>query len=403
MAKIVSNICGSNQRENRHLFVIDAGDGKGYLSTRLSVEHNIKVLGVDFNPTNTLSALVRSEKLGRCWDGMKTQAQTIPSSDQKPSNRKTRRNERKRQQQLKTCNLENVEKSTDLIQKNYRNATHFITPNTDFVELFNKNFDMDASNIPGLCLSGLHTCGNLASSCLKIYCENSQISAVCNIGCCYHLITEQFNKSTFNKIHRERSPMSKSLQIHRENEDDTNGFPLSRFLIETETELGRNARMLACQSIHRVINKRELSNKHLFYRSLLEKLIERKCPEYMNRIEVGRIKQCETFSQYVQRSNDRNPWLKFDDENITENDSTVLHDEFRMDELYLDLYHLLRISLASVVESIILLDRLLYLKENELIQNESATTNISYLVRFFDPVISPRCYGLIAIKNFQET
>lgn len=55
-------MCAST-KNHEALCVIDAGDGKGYLSTRLSLEHNIKVLGVDYNPINTLGALIRSEKL----------------------------------------------------------------------------------------------------------------------------------------------------------------------------------------------------------------------------------------------------------------------------------------------------------------------------------------------------
>lgn len=55
-------MCASTQ-DQKSLGVIDAGDGKGYLSTRLSLEHNIKVLGVDYNPGNTLGAMLRSEKL----------------------------------------------------------------------------------------------------------------------------------------------------------------------------------------------------------------------------------------------------------------------------------------------------------------------------------------------------
>lgn len=51
----------TNHRKS--LNVIDAGDGKGYLSTRLSLEHKIKVLGVDCNPINVNGALVRSERL----------------------------------------------------------------------------------------------------------------------------------------------------------------------------------------------------------------------------------------------------------------------------------------------------------------------------------------------------
>lgn len=51
----------TNHRKS--LSVIDAGSGKGYLSTRLSLEHKIKVLGVDCNPTNVNGALARSEIL----------------------------------------------------------------------------------------------------------------------------------------------------------------------------------------------------------------------------------------------------------------------------------------------------------------------------------------------------
>lgn len=61
-ADVVANMCASS-KNHEELCVIDAGDGKGYLSTRLSLEHNIKVLGVDYNPVNTLGALIRSEKL----------------------------------------------------------------------------------------------------------------------------------------------------------------------------------------------------------------------------------------------------------------------------------------------------------------------------------------------------
>lgn len=62
IADVIASMCAST-RDERALGVIDAGDGKGYLSTRLSLEHDIKVLGVDYNPGNTLGAILRSEKL----------------------------------------------------------------------------------------------------------------------------------------------------------------------------------------------------------------------------------------------------------------------------------------------------------------------------------------------------
>lgn len=55
------------------------------------------------------------------------------------------------------------------------------------------------------------------------------------------------------------------------------------------------------------------------------------------------------------------------------------------------LFYLLRLCLAQVVESVILLDRLLFLYENGF--------ELAYLVKLFDPVLSPRCHGLVAIRR----
>lgn len=253
--------------------------------------------------------------------------------------------------------------------------------------------------MPDFCLSGLHTCGNLAPSCLRIYGENQQIMAICNIGCCYHLLNEQFSEFIYRSIRRERSPESIRRKVCEPASNEAigkcYGFPMSQYLIDCETKLGRNARMLACQSVHRVVDRNELPNDHLFFRALLEVLIQRKCPEYLDRIEVGRLKQCHTFAEYVRKSTERNPVLPFDD--IDDNELHELHDEFRMAERFLDIYHLMRVSIAAIVENVILLDRFLYLKELE------RPDDISYLIRFFDPVVSPRCYGLVAMKKFRNT
>lgn len=355
------------------------------------------MLGIDFNPTNTVGALVRSDKLGRFWDGVKTSTRK-KGRQQKPANQ----------------HIDDDQQSTDkqnaaiLLKENYRNATHYITPQLNFAELFNANFDLTANDTPDLCLSGLHTCGDLAPTCLKVFTENERISAVCNIGCCYHKITEEFNQynqHVYNPFQRvKKLPSGGSPpKVAECNEETTtgHGFPMSRYLIESETAIGRTARMLACNSIHRLVDKRESPHRHLFYRALLEILIQRRCPEYMDRVEVGRMKQCHSFGEYVRGTNKRNPWLQFDVEHISDDELLQLHDEFRMDEKLLDVYHLMRVSLATVTESILMLDRLLYLKENEQ-HGQIPFGSASYLVRFFDPVISPRCYGLVAIKMSEK-
>lgn len=60
-ADAIASICTSTGSDG-NLYVVDAGGGKGYLSTLLALEHNIKVLGVDWNPDNTINALNRFEK-----------------------------------------------------------------------------------------------------------------------------------------------------------------------------------------------------------------------------------------------------------------------------------------------------------------------------------------------------
>lgn len=39
---------------------------------------------------------------------------------------------------------------------------------------------------------GLHTCGDLAPNTLRIFASKSEIKGVCSVGCCYHLLSEEF-------------------------------------------------------------------------------------------------------------------------------------------------------------------------------------------------------------------
>lgn len=64
---LVANLCSIGDRSR---CVIDAGDGKGYLSSRLALEYNIRVLGVDANAGHTEGAAKRTIKLEvNIWDG----------------------------------------------------------------------------------------------------------------------------------------------------------------------------------------------------------------------------------------------------------------------------------------------------------------------------------------------
>lgn len=48
---------------NTEVYIVDAGDGKGYLSSRLALQYKHRVLGIDFQELNTENALQRNRKL----------------------------------------------------------------------------------------------------------------------------------------------------------------------------------------------------------------------------------------------------------------------------------------------------------------------------------------------------
>lgn len=225
--------------------------------------------------------------------------------------------------------------------------------------------------------------------------------SVCNIGCCYNMINEKYEKLTHIRIPLRREARSRSPERCAADEplDTLNafGFPMSQLLDEQKMTLGRNARMLSCQSIDRTVAQHAKPHKHLFYRALLEVLIVQKYPEYTNSIEVGKLRPCSTFAEYARKSSRRNVHINFD--GMTDDELNQFHADHINDEKEMHLFYLMRLSLAAVIETVILLDRLLYqLEIDERMDSNGECKRHSYMVRFFDPVISPRCYGLVGLK-----
>lgn len=71
ISHLVASLCSYGRNESgatQHLSVIDAGDGKGYLSSRLALEHQLTVLGIDANISHTEGALKRTQQLEVRYD-----------------------------------------------------------------------------------------------------------------------------------------------------------------------------------------------------------------------------------------------------------------------------------------------------------------------------------------------
>ncbi|XP_072530055.1 probable methyltransferase-like protein 25 [Salminus brasiliensis] len=219
---------------------------------------------------------------------------------------------------------------------------------------------------------GLHTCGDLAPSTLRMFTAKLELRAVCSVGCCYHLLSEQFD------------------QDGHECEAGVYGFPMSQYLREQACFCGRNARMSACLALERVSVGGGLPMESLFYRAVLHVILRDHYNAHKSEKRVGNVySKSSSFVDYVRRALRK---LDLDDSKLSDSVVHSYHDLYspRMSEMVA--FNMLKVTLAPCIEGLILLDRLCYLKEQE---------NVSYsaLVQLFDPLLSPRCYAVVGIKG----
>lgn len=348
--EVASSIVGTlaKARGKEH-FVLDVGDGKGYLSSRLAVEFNLKVLGVDGNANNSIEALKRNEKFTKAWKHLV----------------------RKGAERNKMNEPEEVIIPSD----QYKTASAMIFGETNLMKLIDEAYPNE--DIEDICIAGLHTCGNLGPNTLKQFVKNDKIKVVMSIPCCFNLIHEEFTRDYFNDIERKN-----------ECEGDY-GFPLSDHLRSKKFKLGRNARMLATQCLERIVETRKMPEANLYYRAILEKLLRERWlkDQPVLKFKIGKIKNCQSLEEYLKKGCKK---LNIDMDLTTEQ-IAIIEKDHELDRELMTLHYFLRLLLAKSIETLISLDRFLYLLERNI--------RHVYLVKLFDPAISPRNLAVIAIKD----
>ena len=140
---------------------------------------------------------------------------------------------------------------------------------------------------PPLIVISLHSCGNLIHHGLRSLMLNKSVTAVAMIGCCYNLMTERLGPATY-KFPQLR-PKHPRLEATG-SACDLHGFPMSKRLETYESENGEKglrlnitARMMAVQAPYNWGEEDcEMFFRRHFYRALLQRIL----------LDLRVVKQC---------------------------------------------------------------------------------------------------------------
>ncbi|KAK1006607.1 hypothetical protein LTS01_002970 [Friedmanniomyces endolithicus] len=129
---------------------------------------------------------------------------------------------------------------------------------------------------PQLMVISLHSCGNLVHHGLRSLILNPSVKAVAMVGCCYNLLTERLGPATY-KLPSLRPTAHEHPRMTSTGEaNDPHGFPMSERLCKYGSQgirLNITARMMAVQAPQNWGQKdsEEFFTRH-FYRALLQRI-----------------------------------------------------------------------------------------------------------------------------------
>ncbi|CAK1602422.1 unnamed protein product [Parnassius mnemosyne] len=216
-------------------------------------------------------------------------------------------------------------------------------------------------NITEYGLIGLHPCGDLAPLLLKHFVNCSKVKYICVVGCCYMKLTC---------------------------DSEPYGYPMSAHVKKLGGKLSYTSREIACHAIEQYSERLRRGQyedlKIHAYRATLEKILVEHNPA-LKHSQIRSIKHTNnmTFESYCAAALQRVD-VELDAGRVRAGGVCV-----RAWRRVLLVYSL-RLALAPLVESLVLLDRLLYLLEH----------GLSCEIRpVFDPKISPRNHIIIGRRK----
>lgn len=276
----------------------------------------------------------------------------------------------------------------------------------------------------------IHSCGNLSHHGIRSLVLNPRVRAVAIVGCCYNLMTEKLGPPTYKHPYMRPSLQALNGRVVRESaKHDPQGFPMSERLCTYKDDgirLNITARMMACQAPQNWgrEDSEDFFNRH-FYRAVLQKIfldkgvikkvyhngedgesseptpfnmstnpviigsLAKKCYKSLHSYIRGAITKLTTHSDYHEHCDIISEKMS----DITDEEIARYEDEYlpRKRELS-SIWSLMAFS-AAVVESLIVTDRWLFLKQHtDMVQD-------AWVETVFDFKESPRNLVVVGVKK----
>lgn len=292
------------------------------------------------------------------------------------------------------------------------------------IKCSHNNRDGIIESDPQLMVISLHSCGNLLHHGLRSLILNPSVKVVAMVGCCYNLVTERLGPPTY-KLPSLRSP---NLRLDATSSTcDPHGFPMSERLAMYQHQHGQGirlnitARMMAVQAPENwtATECESFFTRH-FYRALLQKiLLDRGIVEKPTQdgdgdggsprgwtgagpaLTIGSLRKAcySSFTAYVRGAitkladdQERGSEVHRRMEGLSDQDISRYEDNFKDKKKELSIVWSLMAFSATVVESSIVVDRWLYLKEQ-------AEVRDCWVETVFDYKQSPRNLVVVGIKK----
>ncbi|KAG7654524.1 S-adenosyl-L-methionine-dependent methyltransferase [Arabidopsis suecica] len=391
--EVLSSVVSSVVKSVGAPTVVDVGAGQGYLAQVLSFQYKHSVVAIDSSSHHGKVTDARAARIKKHFAAQMRKSGSGNKCPDVPMTITCRVLSTEMLKALTDVHLEKDETDSSGSALNEEGQSR-------------SQSSSDANRSCSLVLAGLHACGDLSVTMLRTFMECEEVKALVSIGCCYNLLSEKSSEDSCSKC----------------------GYPMSAGLRSLGFSLGKNARDLACQSAERWSSLGEdagLQNFELHsFRAAFQMVLSKHYPEVLaTSPSIGR--QGKAFRRQQQRKSletpaavdttrkdtvDKKPMRQtslnsdmcssfekfclsaFSRLNLEHPRDLDLNATWNEADAFTELigpYWSIRAALGPVLETLILLDRLMFLQE----QGDSIKV---VMLPIFDPTISPRNVAIIA-------